>query len=235
MSGGMDRTGMDRDAELAVRRRAEMLHRIETAYFSSLSSTGVTVTIERLDLKALLALASTSSLYPAGPRGFAATVERPAPSELDAPLADNDDLSFPHSPGLLDAARESRAARDTPRGAGRRESLPWLLRNAAVDPGGFGPTHLAALLEEAAQEIAEQNAQRDVATEGEPMRSVNLSPLDLEEAIQNWVGERYGFLEGWWKATVKLPDEHSCVVAWQLEDEPLDEEDKIPLRNEDGR
>jgi len=130
-------------------------------------------------------------------------------------------------PDLLAEAAEA-ADRDARRARNEnveaRESLPLRLRHAAAGTGGYGPSDLAALLEEAAQVIA---AQPGVATEGEPMHSINMSPLDLEAAIQEWVGERYGFLEGWWKATVKLPDEHSCVVAWQLEDEPLDKDDEL--------
>ena len=100
---------------------------------------------------------------------------------------------------------------------GRREALPWLLREAAVDPGGFGPTDLAALLEEAAQEIAYQNNADGVASEADPMRHVVLSSLDLEEAIQEWVGERYGFLEGWWKATANACNGPGYVKEeWKL-------------------
>lgn len=110
------------------------------------------------------------------------------------------------------------------------ESLPLRLRHAAAGTGGYGPSDLAALLEEAAQVIA---AQPGVAAEGEPMHSINMSVLDLEDAIQTWVGERYGFHDGFWKATVKTPDEHEFVVAWELEDVPPEKEDDASDGKED--
>lgn len=155
------------------------------------------------------------TVWPGGiiPHGLA-----PATPVADAPKAPAE---------RPDASRYAETAR-----VGETSSLPMRLRYAATGSGGYGPSDLAALLEEAAVAIATTNAEQDTASEAEPFRSINMSSHDLEDAIETWAGERYGHFDGYWKASVETPDGHKFVVGWVVEDVHENEDDDLPLEEE---